>query len=94
MFEEYQPKKRQKINNMTERQFQHVSLVNPDFNYDEWIQCPEPSDVTEFLETPYKFCPKEDFINNTFVDVSLFFEFHCDFLCENLFLLFFRKKVC
>ncbi len=76
MFEEHPPHKKQKVQannnhpNMSERLFQRSSLVNPSFNYDEWMLRPEPTEVPLFLETPYNFCPRDDFINNTFVDVS------------------------
>mmetsp|Transcript_19516 Transcript_19516/g.21165 ORF Transcript_19516/g.21165 Transcript_19516/m.21165 type:complete len:662 (+) Transcript_19516:299-2284(+) len=74
MFEEHPPHKKQKVQannnhpNMSERLFQRSSLVNPSFNYDEWMLRPEPTEVPLFLETPYNFCPRDDFINNTFVD--------------------------
>jgi hypothetical protein len=68
MLEDFQPNKRQKT--MTDRRFQQVSIVNPNFNYEEWIKYPEPNDVPEFLENPYKFCPKEEWITSTTVEVS------------------------
>lgn len=61
---------------MTDRRFQQVSIVNPNFNYEEWIKYPEPNDVPEFLENPYKFCPKEEWITSTTVEVSPSFPFN------------------
>jgi hypothetical protein len=72
------PKKRPKVHNnqpshltsMSEKAFLRTSIINRDFNYDDWILRPDASDVPAFLESPYEFCPKEEFINNTFVEVS------------------------
>jgi hypothetical protein len=104
-FEDYllHPKKRPKVHNnqshhliaMTEKAFLRTSIVNRDFNYDDWILRPDATEVASFLESPYDFCPKEEFINNTFVEVSQSFNSFSSFVLPSFFrffLLCFRRK--
>jgi hypothetical protein len=79
----FQPNKRTKIETMSEavninhntlpathKNLLEQSLVNPNFNYVEWLTLPEPTNIAEFLDNPYNFHPSEDFVNNTWIEVS------------------------